>query len=243
VSTNSQNEIFNRDLSATSLLVLCGHCVYDKGLMYTEYQTDRSVNDRSVYVEQLSKSIKALQDGLFDMLILSGGYTKKQIEKSEAQGMLEWAQDLDMITDTKRIILEEFARDSFENILFSMCKFYESYNRFPGSITFCSWTPKERRFRVTADSLKISTYSFWGIGENKELECAEEKLLEIIITDPFYRRHELAAKRQFRDPWNKGIPYSNNKIFGDMFETLSFMEKTEATDSSIVKLPWVRTID
>jgi len=46
----------------------------------------------------------------------------------------------------ERVISEEFARDSYENILFSLCRFYEMIGRYPEKITVIGFGFKERRF-------------------------------------------------------------------------------------------------
>jgi len=46
----------------------------------------------------------------------------------------------------ERVISEEFARDSYENFLFSLCRFYEITERYPEKITVIGFGFKERRF-------------------------------------------------------------------------------------------------
>lgn len=221
------------DLSSGKLLILCCHCIYDKGQIISEFQ-----ENRDVYQQHLIESVKALSGGQFDSLIISGGFTKPNVLKSEAQGMLDWAHDLNLAVDKKKIILEEYARDSFENVLFSVCRFYDVYKKYPNSVTVCSWKAKERRFAIIANALKIPNYAFFGIAVNKGLEKAEAKLFETVKNDPFFRSPELTEKRQMRDPWKKGNPYGIEKEFQKMFTMLDYMEEKHLTDTSQVQLPW-----
>jgi hypothetical protein len=46
----------------------------------------------------------------------------------------------------ERVISEEFARDSYENILFSLCRFFEVTGRYPEKITVVGFGFKEKRF-------------------------------------------------------------------------------------------------
>ena len=87
-------------------LILCCHCVYDGGEIYSEFP-----EDKLVYEKQLLESVKHVQIKIYDMLIISGGYTKKETEKSEAQGMVDWAYDLGLDLDKIIFILEEYAYD------------------------------------------------------------------------------------------------------------------------------------
>ena len=213
-------------------LILCCHGVYHQGIMYSEFP-----EDRSVYENQLRESIKTVQGKSYDLLIISGGYTKKEIEKSEAQGMVDWARDLGLDIEEILFILEEYSRDSFENILFSMCRYYEEYEQFPNRIGICSWKSKEKRFKIIAEALKLPHY-FLGVGEKEALARAEAQQLEKIGADPFHRSPYLASKRQQRDPWDKGNPYEKIEIFENLFKKLNFMEKKGLTDPLMVNLPW-----
>jgi hypothetical protein len=150
-----------------SLLILCCHCIYDKGKIYSEFP-----EDSAVFELHLKRCVEAVNMGHYQILIISGGYTKKQLEKSEAKGMLDWAIDLGLNIDSSRVVLEQYARDSFENVLFSMCRFYEEFSRFPESVTACSWKLKERRFALIANALRVPRFSFLGIGEKKEIKQA-----------------------------------------------------------------------
>lgn len=46
----------------------------------------------------------------------------------------------------ERVVSEEFARDSYENVLFSLCRFYEMTGRYPEKVTIIGFGFKERRF-------------------------------------------------------------------------------------------------
>jgi hypothetical protein len=46
----------------------------------------------------------------------------------------------------ERVVSEEFARDSYENVLFSLCRFFEMTGRYPSKITVIGFGFKERRF-------------------------------------------------------------------------------------------------
>lgn len=217
--------------SPKRLLILCCHCVYHEGNIYSEFP-----EDKPVYEQHLRESIRALQEGHYDVLIVSGGFTKGELGKSEARGMLDWAKDLNL--NTAGVLLEEYARDSFENVLFSMCRFFQEYKQFPRSVGVCSWKSKKRRFEIIADALRLPNYSFLGIGEKEEIDEREAKLLDIVIDDPLHCKPSLAYVRRKRDPWNKGNPYAEINEFSDMFSILDLMEGKGVTDHRLVNFPW-----
>lgn len=214
-------------------LILCCHGVYDRGEIYSEFP-----EDKPIFENQLRESIRNVQTHVYDLLIISGGFTKKELEKSEAQGMVDWASDLRLNIRKIPFILEEYARDSFENTLFSMCRFYQEYNQFPEGIGVCSWKFKEPRFRIFADALFLPNYSFVGVGNRDNLTCTEPELLEMIRDDPFQRNPALVVKRNGRNPWGKSNPYAKINIFKKMFYTLDLMEEKGLTDPLLVDLPW-----
>jgi hypothetical protein len=45
-----------------------------------------------------------------------------------------------------RTLMEEFARDSFENLLFSLCRFRELTGHYPSNLTVVSYDFKQPRF-------------------------------------------------------------------------------------------------
>lgn len=47
----------------------------------------------------------------------------------------------------ERVYSEEFARDSYENLLFSLCRFFEITGRYPDKITVIGFGFKEKRFK------------------------------------------------------------------------------------------------
>lgn len=45
-----------------------------------------------------------------------------------------------------RMIVEDYARDSYENVLFSICRFQEMTGNYPSSITVVGFEFKRKRF-------------------------------------------------------------------------------------------------
>lgn len=48
---------------------------------------------------------------------------------------------------TDRMVTEEFARDSHENLLFSICRFSEMTGNYPSKITVVGFEFKRQRFQ------------------------------------------------------------------------------------------------
>lgn len=187
------------------------------------------------HVERCNTLIKKRSDDA--VLMLSGGFTKSQLELSESRsyfnlGLQRGWFDESMLN--KSIFLEEFARDSYENVLFSLIRFYKLFHKYPKVITVVGFEFKEPRFVEL--HLKTLGYTgdnveYIGIGPDfpkqtkfetldeyttkkdnyfKDLEESEkEYAYNLFVENPFGSEgSKLHKKKISRDPWNKsnGIP-------------------------------------
>jgi hypothetical protein len=228
------------------LLVLCCHGVYHRGKFYAEYP-----KEREVYEEHIRESYNALKEGRYDVLIVSGGYTKYPVEKSEARGYLDWSDDLGLAR-TGLIILEEHARSSVENLLFSMCRYYQYFNNWPEAVGACTLGWKKEWFEQVI-TLALCLPNFYAISPKGE----EEKLCQIggrvginpreIAEKNKNRQDPLeileTEKLQQRDFWKKGHSYADiNDDFSRMFEKLKQMKRDRNTNVEILKpfYPWTQ---
>jgi len=82
------------------------------------------------------------------LLLFSGGQTRHDVgPTSEALSYYLVAQQNNWIEGhNKRVYLEEYARDSFENLLFSLCRFYEITGNYPTAVTVIGFDFKSHRF-------------------------------------------------------------------------------------------------
>ena len=74
----------------------------------------------------------------------------------------------------ERAATEAFARDSFENLLFGLCRFKECVGRYPDTVTIVSWGFKATRFGLHREAIRwpASRFTFVGISEPADLEGA-----------------------------------------------------------------------
>jgi hypothetical protein len=110
------------------------------------------------------------------LVVFSGGQTKKAGPRSEGLSyyILAEANNLfDVFSDEakaevlmSRLFAEEFARDSYENLLFSICRFYEVVGRYPSNIVVVNWEYKRERFQQyhrAAVRWPMSSFEYIGI--------------------------------------------------------------------------------
>lgn len=114
-----------------------------------------------------------------------------------------------------RAYTEEHARDSFENLMFGLCRFYEVTGHYPRRVTVVSYTLKQRRFEsVHRAALRFphSRFSFVGTPIPPAAVGAQEgeaRTVAGFAKDPYGcdPNGELAAKRTRRDPFAVGGPH------------------------------------
>merc|ERR1712087_90425 len=106
--------------------------------------------------------------------------------------------------------------DSFQNILFSICRFYEITGRYPSSITAISWPYKKTRFEMLHRKALMypeGQFKFLGIdGQVNVSENAwkfEKMAIELFKEDLFGCYHKLKDTRIGRNPYFRSLPYPN----------------------------------
>ena len=110
----------------------------------TEGQTHSFLEHIMLGVEEAAKDDSAL-------LVFSGGQTRKTAgPRAESQGYWLVAESMGWF-GTGRVVrdrsfTEEHSRDSLENLVFSLCRFYELTGRYPEQLTIVSYDFKEERF-------------------------------------------------------------------------------------------------
>lgn len=178
------------------------------------------------------------------ILMLSGGYAKHQLELSEARSYLNLGLQRGWFSESminKSVYLEEFSRDSYENVLFSLAKFYKLFKKYPEVITIVGFEYEEPRFVDL--HLKTLGYTgenaeYIGIGPDfpersqyesvndynirkdeffKDLEESEKKYVyDLYIENPFGSiGSKLHQKKISRDPWKKSDKISTLKSNSD----------------------------
>ena len=98
-----------------SLLIVAGHAHYREGKWIGGY-----TGEDSFYELHIRRGLELAAELGFQPAF-SGGQTRPDLEhltlgRSEAEGMLDFAQENGLVKDGE-VILERFSRDSFENVL------------------------------------------------------------------------------------------------------------------------------
>lgn len=173
-------------------------------LIFSGGQTKLGAGPRS---EALSYYIIAEETKLFGLF----SHLEAEVEQKEVDTMLE-----------HRVFAEEYARDSYENVLYSICRFHEVTGSYPEKITVVNWEYKRTRFESlhrAAIRFHQKAFNFIGIDFVDALQLAGIKLppgrirtfsdqltLDRVKKDMYVcQGHE--ATRKTRNPNFRVIPY------------------------------------
>lgn len=146
------------------LIVVAGHAVRKTRKVVNPesdrewYLLDYQKGEPPFYIEHIRRGIVFATHNQRALLIFSGGKTRPKVNRSEAESYLHVAEHyrwwLGHLRAAKRreldipgrTVPEERARDSFENLLFGICKFQQVAGKYPHTITVVSWAFKQARF-------------------------------------------------------------------------------------------------
>ena len=145
------------------LLMLAGHAIYEGGRWHGGHQ-----NEDGLYETHVRDAFRIFATEGYHALALSGGRSRPHlanpVSNSEAQGMLEYAREAGL---GGVVLLEQFGRDSFENVLFSMLCFHKKFGEWPSRVGAVSWKFKALRFYLIACGLRLAEgrFRFFGSGD------------------------------------------------------------------------------
>jgi hypothetical protein len=130
-------------------------------------------------VRHIRAGIEQAQKDPESLLIFSGGETRASTgpltEGSSyfrvADAMDLWPEDDSSAASSvrARTVTEEFATDSFENFLFSICRFKEVTGMYPSEITVVSFSFKQRRLLQLLDGQTTSFITLESIHQPRPL--------------------------------------------------------------------------
>lgn len=205
------------------LVLVAGHAVYvadnfdhpdaDESWFLQSFQK----GEPSFYIEHIQRGVQLAAGNPKALLVFSGGQTRIEAgPRSEAQSYwlvanhFRWWQNQCVVI---RSTTEEFARDSFENLLFGICRFFECVGSYPKKVTVVTWGFKRARFDLHRKAIQFSDvgYTFDGVNNPVDLagaEKGEKKAVDAFTADSFGVGDDLGTKRRARNPFNREPSYS-----------------------------------
>lgn len=236
------------------LILVAGHAVYVAD-DFTAPEDDRSWflqsfqrGEPPFYIEHACCGVELAASERRSLLMFSGGQTRREAgPRSEGQSYWLIAKHFNWWHHPSvalRSTTEEFARDSFENVLFGIARFHECTGRYPRAVDVVSWAFKAERFELHRKAIGYpkARFSFVGVNNPVDLDGAragEKRALEDFASDPYGTRDKLAGKRRDRDPFSR-VPRNLPPYQTSCPEILPLLQQT--TDKGHLDFDWERTL-
>ncbi|XP_008786535.3 uncharacterized protein C57A10.07-like [Phoenix dactylifera] len=212
-----------------NLVMVAGHSVYtssscgkidrEDSWFLEPYQ--KQPGQAATFLSHIKEGVEIAAKDEGALLLFSGGETRKDAgPQSKAQSYWAVAESKGWFGKQdgvrSRALTEEHARDSFENLLFSVCRFRELTGAYPQNITVVSYDYKEERFvYVHRSAIGFPEGRFFLFGTPtsptaKEAAKKGEASVRIQFQeDPYGCLDSLHLKKLKRDPFHRIIPYPN----------------------------------
>lgn len=227
ITESNENDLSYSQM--TDLVIVAGHAVYSH-YSYKEctdpnhwrlMEHQKRENHLSAFLEHIAVGIDLVAKNPNALLMFSGGSTRSEVGPfSEGSTYWKVAENCDYRPFDRfkniqnRAFTEDYAMDSFQNILFSVCRFYEITGRYPLSITAISWSYKKTRFeKLHRKALLYPQGQFKFLGVDGQVNITEnawkfEKMaIELFKEDLFGCHSKLKETRIGRNPYFRSLPY------------------------------------
>ena len=211
--------------AADHLIMVAGHAVLDHSAgggvsdgddaawVLLPYQRDQGLG--ASFVAHVERGVREAAADPRSLVVFSGGQTRPDAGPwSEGASYWQVASAHGWFGTpgvAHRAAAEEYARDSFENLLFSLCRFKEATGRYPARTTVVSYAFKKDRFLdLHAKALRLPNVDFAGTdppaGAAFDLEAAtageRANGYGPFVGDPYGCADPvLVSKRQGRTPF------------------------------------------
>ncbi|KAL3840081.1 hypothetical protein ACJIZ3_024672 [Penstemon smallii] len=212
-----------------NLVMVAGHSVYtssscekvDKEDAWYLESYQKHPGQAATFVTHIQRGVEITANDDKALLLFSGGETRKDAgPRSEAQSYWIVAESKGWFGKQEsvrgRALTEEHARDSFENLLFSVCRFRELTGSYPDNITVVGYDFKEERFvHLHRSAIGFPETRFFYSGTSSSQNSKEAALKgEALVRsqfeeDPYGCLGPLRRKKLGRDPFHRSIPYPN----------------------------------
>jgi hypothetical protein len=202
-------------------IVVAGHSVLvdetrmdeDAGWSLLDFQR----GEPRFYIGHVRHAVELAAPDPTALLIFSGGQSRAAAgPRSEGQSYWRVADRFSWFGSPSvrsRALTEEFSRDSFENLLFGICRFRECTGRWPAHVTLVSWAFKECRFGLHREAIRWPADRFTYAGPNNPEDLAqakesERRALTRYTADPYSAGPFFQAKRRERNPYRRQHGYA-----------------------------------
>ena len=167
-------------------------------------------------MEHMQRGVAAAALNPESLLLFSGGATRAAAgplsEGGSYWSVSQAAGWFGLAGVRERAHTEEYARDTHENLLFSLCRFHELTGAWPRNVTVVGYEFKRRRVtQLHRAALRFPEHRLTYLGTEAPQPAAAEEAERAVTAawaaQPFGCGAELLEKRIARDPFARGVPY------------------------------------
>lgn len=226
-----QNKLVN------DLIVVAGHAPFqaDVSCCPTDPLLDKhwvlnpnfQLGEPPFYLEHIRCGLELVTSNPASLLLFSGGLTRPNTHWTEAKTYVSIAKSFAEFSDVDiwdRVDVEEYARDSFENLTFGICRFWQLTGKEPANVRVVSWSFKEERFRFHAKTLRLNNrFEYFGVNDPDDLDGAkigESKALKLFFESPEGTSGVLLKKRIERNFGDREHGYQDCPAYSSLIERL-----------------------
>jgi hypothetical protein len=161
-------------METQNLIIVPGHAIYfgkEKNQCYLSeywlgtYSGYLYEDEVNMYIDHIRQGLIHLSNDPLSFLVFSGGLTRRKKlfdEKNispitEAKSYYNIAEQFNWFNcaiDKSKVGIEEYALDSYENLMYSLILFRNNFNVFPKNVCIYGLKFKEKRYTFHADSIR-----------------------------------------------------------------------------------------
>ena len=205
-----------------SVIIVAGHAIL-RDLAHVEsddgwYLLDFQRGEPRKYIRHIERAVAEASQDPEALLIFSGGPTRRDAgPRTEALSYWLVAEHFGWFGHPEvrdRAYLEDFARDSFENLLFGICRAHEIKGHLPTSVTVVGWAFKRQRFEDlhrAAIGWPGERFHYIGANDPEHIDqaiAAETSARLRYTADPYSLGTEFQAKKTDRNPFRRQHGYA-----------------------------------
>jgi hypothetical protein len=206
------------------LILVPGHAVWnlreDPMLDSSWYLKPYQNSEPRYFVEHILAGVQLAAARPEALLMFSGAATEREAGPlTEALGywrIAEWYGWWGKREVRERAVLEEYALDSFLNVLYGLHRYRQVAGEWPERVTVCGWGFKGRRIGVLHREALGWTrpFEYVGVNEPPNLEVVERREAVTCAefeADPWGERPPIADKREARAAPGYAVPYATGQ--------------------------------
>lgn len=205
----------------STLVLVAGHAIphrfdrldSDDGWYLKHFQA----GEGGLYLDHVRRGVEMAAADPRSILVFAGGQTDAAAgPRSEGQGywlVAEHSAWFGYPEVRSRATTEEFSLDSFQNLLFGLCRFREVTGGYPRNLVVVGWRFKGARFELHREALRFprERYRYDGVNDPPDLarnEPFEALRREVFRHDPYGAGEEPVSKRNARNAFRRHHGYA-----------------------------------